>query len=322
MCSTPPARTTSAAPIAISPAPAVTAVSAPAHIRSSAKPGTVCGIPARSATSRPIVNPWSPTCAAKITSPIRSGGSDGFRRSSSRTTFTAMSSARVFQKNPFGPRGRTRFSDRRRRPPRVARAPRGDNSPVGQDWSAHLERQERRYRDGEERLPDDPDERQRQLTRMGNAAGGAGLALLMAGRRTRRPGGSIARPAATARATSSRRPGAGAGRSARSSHESWPATGPAPRRRPRGRSARAQPRRTPRSAATRARASSPSAGTRKPVRSRTRCASEMTSHTTSRTRWRRSPRRTSSATRTRSRASSSRSSNETSTSKTCRSRTR
>ncbi|MGH3063605.1 MAG: hypothetical protein ACRDMK_04640 [Gaiellaceae bacterium] len=53
---------------------------------------------------------------------------------------------------------------------------------MGQDWSAHLERQERRYRDGKERLPDDPDERQRQLTRMGNAAGGAGLALLMAGR--------------------------------------------------------------------------------------------------------------------------------------------
>jgi tetratricopeptide (TPR) repeat protein len=53
---------------------------------------------------------------------------------------------------------------------------------MAQDWSAHLERQERRYRDGEERLPDDPDERQRQLTRMGNAAGGAGLALLMVGR--------------------------------------------------------------------------------------------------------------------------------------------
>lgn len=53
---------------------------------------------------------------------------------------------------------------------------------MAQDWSAHLERQERRYRDGEERLPDDPDERQRQLTRIGNAAGGAGLALLMADR--------------------------------------------------------------------------------------------------------------------------------------------
>jgi hypothetical protein len=53
---------------------------------------------------------------------------------------------------------------------------------MAEGWSAYVERQERRYRDGEERLPDDPDERQRQLTRMGNAAGGAGLALLMAGR--------------------------------------------------------------------------------------------------------------------------------------------
>ena len=51
-----------------------------------------------------------------------------------------------------------------------------------EDWSAHLEREEGRYRDGKQRLPDDPDERQRQLTRIGNAAGGAGLALLMAGR--------------------------------------------------------------------------------------------------------------------------------------------
>jgi hypothetical protein len=57
-----------------------------------------------------------------------------------------------------------------------------DNTPVAEDWSAHLEREERRYRDGEARLPDDPDERQRQLTRMGNAANGAGLALLMLGR--------------------------------------------------------------------------------------------------------------------------------------------
>lgn len=53
---------------------------------------------------------------------------------------------------------------------------------MGEAWSAHLDRQEQRYRDVEQRLPDDPDERQRQLTRMGNAAGGAGLALLMAGR--------------------------------------------------------------------------------------------------------------------------------------------
>ena len=54
----------------------------------------------------------------------------------------------------------------------------------GEDWAAHLEREEARYRDGEARLPDarDADTRQRQLTRLGNAAGGAGLALLMLGR--------------------------------------------------------------------------------------------------------------------------------------------
>jgi len=83
-----------------------------------------------------------------------------------------------------------------------------------EDWAAHLEREERRYRDGEARLGDprdtatgagdtaaaagdtaaqarntatvanapDDDARQRQLTRLGNAAGGAGLALLMLGR--------------------------------------------------------------------------------------------------------------------------------------------
>jgi len=51
------------------------------------------------------------------------------------------------------------------------------------DWTAHATREEERYRDGESRLPEagDRDTRQRQLTRMGNAAGGAGLAHLMAG---------------------------------------------------------------------------------------------------------------------------------------------
>ena len=49
-------------------------------------------------------------------------------------------------------------------------------------WDEHVAREVARYEDGESRLPDDPDARQRQLTRMGNAAGGAGLALLMAGR--------------------------------------------------------------------------------------------------------------------------------------------
>jgi tetratricopeptide (TPR) repeat protein len=49
-------------------------------------------------------------------------------------------------------------------------------------WDEHVEREVSRYEDGASRLPDDPDARQRQLTRLGNAAGGAGLALLMAGR--------------------------------------------------------------------------------------------------------------------------------------------
>jgi tetratricopeptide (TPR) repeat protein len=60
------------------------------------------------------------------------------------------------------------------------------------DWEAHLAREEARYHDGESRLRDDPapggdpadsESRQRQLTRLGNAAGGAGLSLLMLGRR-------------------------------------------------------------------------------------------------------------------------------------------
>jgi hypothetical protein len=52
------------------------------------------------------------------------------------------------------------------------------------DWAEHLRRERERYRDGESRLPAavDPDTRQRQLTRLGNAAAGAGLALLMEGR--------------------------------------------------------------------------------------------------------------------------------------------
>ncbi len=49
------------------------------------------------------------------------------------------------------------------------------------DWQELQERAKSRYEDGESRLPDDPDARQRQLTRMGNAAGAAGLAALMAG---------------------------------------------------------------------------------------------------------------------------------------------
>ena len=51
------------------------------------------------------------------------------------------------------------------------------------DWAEHFRREQERYRDGESRLPvaEDADARQRQLTRMGNAAAGAGLALVMQG---------------------------------------------------------------------------------------------------------------------------------------------
>ena len=50
------------------------------------------------------------------------------------------------------------------------------------DWNHLHRRAAERYEDGATRLPDDPDARQRQLTRMGNAAGAAGLAELMDGR--------------------------------------------------------------------------------------------------------------------------------------------
>jgi hypothetical protein len=49
------------------------------------------------------------------------------------------------------------------------------------DWARALERETSRYADGEARLGDGSDERQRQLTRMGNAAWGAALCLLMRG---------------------------------------------------------------------------------------------------------------------------------------------
>ena len=49
------------------------------------------------------------------------------------------------------------------------------------NWEELGERARLRYEDGAARLPDDPDARQRQLTRMGNAAGAAGLAAVMGG---------------------------------------------------------------------------------------------------------------------------------------------
>lgn len=48
-------------------------------------------------------------------------------------------------------------------------------------WNEQRDAAQRRYEDGAARLPDDPDARQRQLTRMGNAAGAAGLCELMLG---------------------------------------------------------------------------------------------------------------------------------------------
>jgi len=51
-------------------------------------------------------------------------------------------------------------------------------------WDEHVAREQERYRDGEARLDEAADAyaRQRQLTRLGNAAAGAGVALVMAGR--------------------------------------------------------------------------------------------------------------------------------------------
>jgi hypothetical protein len=50
------------------------------------------------------------------------------------------------------------------------------------DWEERAARAVERHDDGASRLPGDGDERQRQLTRMGNAAWAAGLSFLMAGR--------------------------------------------------------------------------------------------------------------------------------------------
>ena len=50
------------------------------------------------------------------------------------------------------------------------------------DWEERAARAAARHDDGAARLPAEPDELQRQLTRMGNAAWAAGLSLLMVGR--------------------------------------------------------------------------------------------------------------------------------------------
>jgi hypothetical protein len=56
------------------------------------------------------------------------------------------------------------------------------------DWEEHAEREERRYAEGLERLPEDPEARQRQLVRVAAAATGAGLVRLMQGRRAEAAG--------------------------------------------------------------------------------------------------------------------------------------
>jgi hypothetical protein len=47
------------------------------------------------------------------------------------------------------------------------------------DWEERASRARERFEDGSTRLPEEADERQRQLTRMGNAAWATGLSLLM-----------------------------------------------------------------------------------------------------------------------------------------------
>ena len=49
------------------------------------------------------------------------------------------------------------------------------------DWDELAARARERYEDGRARLPEEPDARQKQLTRMGNAAGAAGLCALISG---------------------------------------------------------------------------------------------------------------------------------------------
>ena len=56
------------------------------------------------------------------------------------------------------------------------------------DWEERATRAAARYDDGVARLPLETDERQRQLTRLGNAAWAAGLSLLMLGRRAEAAG--------------------------------------------------------------------------------------------------------------------------------------
>ena len=230
---------------------------------------------------------------------MRSGGSEGFRRSSSRTTFTRHVVGARLPEEPLRARAAEGgpqtvdvhdLAQLARHAVTIAL--------VAEAWSAHLEREEQRYRDGEQRLPDGP--------------GRAAAAADADGKRGRRR---------RARAADARPPGRG-GRVVRPRGRPLPRElraraarelGEADRRDqvadPRrrlarrrgggalGARARAPPRRSRRSAATPARSrSSSSARTRRRARSPTRSGAATTSRTTSPTRSPRSPPRTSSAT--------------------------
>ena len=78
--------------------------------------------------------------------------------------------------------GREDEADRTGRPPASPHRRPGEPSRAV-EWDDHAAREERRYADGLGRLPEEADARQKQLVRMAMAAGGAGLARLMQGRR-------------------------------------------------------------------------------------------------------------------------------------------
>ena len=133
MCSTPPTTTRSAAPIAISPAPAVVAVSAPAHIRSTAKPGHGVRQPGEqrdvAAERQALVADLRGRGEDHVADPI--GGT---------LRVAAQQLAHDLDGHVVGPRlpeeaalarpGRTRSGRRRRTPPRAAHAPCGGGYPL------------------------------------------------------------------------------------------------------------------------------------------------------------------------------------------------
>src|SRR5262249_25618550 len=86
-----------------------------------------------------------------------------------------------------GSGGALRHSERRPRPRRASRRKHSGsdgvsgNTPRVRDWAALFEHERAPYADREARLGDGADEREGQRARMGNAAWGAGLCLLMQG---------------------------------------------------------------------------------------------------------------------------------------------